>query len=150
MDAVGSALLDPQRRRVFGVAVFHGLFEAIGVPQVEAWLERRGREYLRWLARHFPSPYLDESHCPVVPPLTDWLFRIHEADDEAFEWFLAGRHSGKSWQQEDINPARRREELRPFLEHELRRVREWAESEIRHDEREAAFFRDLSEEDDRR
>jgi hypothetical protein len=49
---------------------------------------------------------------------------VHEADDEAFEEFLAGRHSATSWQEEDINPARRREELRPFLEHELRRVRE--------------------------
>jgi hypothetical protein len=40
MDAVGTALRDPLRRRVFGLAVFQGLFEAIGVPQVEAWLER--------------------------------------------------------------------------------------------------------------
>jgi hypothetical protein len=86
----------------------------------------------------------------VVPPLTDWLFREHEGDNEAFGWFLMGRHSATVWSQADVDPARRRQEMRPFLEHELRRVREWAEYEIRQEEREAAFFRELDEEDERR
>jgi hypothetical protein len=85
-----------------------------------------------------------------VPPLTDWLFRENENDDEAFEWFLMGSHSGMVSRQTEVNPVRRREELRPFLEHEPRRVREWALHEIRHEEREAKFFRELSEEDERR
>jgi hypothetical protein len=150
MEAVGGALLDRERRTIFGIAVFNGLFEAIGLEQVAAWLERHGHEYLRWIARHFPSPYLDEHAQPVLPPLTEWLFHEHEGDNEAFSWFLMGRHTGSFHTQSDVDPGRKREEMQPFLRHHLRRVREWAEAEIRLAEQEAKYFQDLDEEDERR
>jgi hypothetical protein len=150
MEAVGGDLLDRNRRLVFGIAVFHGLFEAIGLQHVDGWLNRHGFEYLPWLARHFPSPHLDEAGQPVLPPLTEWLFREHEADDEAFRWFLMGCHSGTGRSEAETSPARKRAEMQPFLKHELRRVREWAESEIQEEERYATHFREMDEEDQRR
>jgi hypothetical protein len=150
MEAIGDAVLDPHRRQMFGVAIFHGMFEPIGVPHVAAWVSRHGREQLRWLARHFRPPYLDEAGRAVVPPLADWLFREHEDDDRAFEWFLMGSDDGGFRSEADVNPARKREEMRPFLMHELRRVREWAEYQIRHEDRFAEWFREMDEEDERR
>ncbi len=150
MEVVGEVIRDRHRRAFFGLATLHGLFEAIGLPHVAAWLEQHGRKHLRWLARHFPSPHLDESGRPTLPPLTEWLFREHEADDDAFRWFLMGRHSrGAVWSPADVDPIRRRQEMQPFLKHELRRVREWAEHELRHEEQEATFFREMDEEDER-
>ncbi len=150
MEAVGDAVLVRDRRVIFGVAVFEGLFEAIGLQHVTEWLERHGREHLRWLARHFPSPHLDETGQPVVPMLTEWLFRENESDNEAFSCFLMGRHSSGMISERDVDPARRAQQMRPFLGHDLRRVREWAEYEVQHEERMAKFFRDMDEEDERR
>src|SRR5262249_5271882 len=144
MEAVGAALLGRARRSAFGIAAFPGLFEAIGLPRVVAWLDRHGSEHLRWMARHFARPYLNEAGQPVVPPLTEWLFREHEDDNEAFAWFLMGHHSGKVWTESDADPARRRREMQPFLTHELRRVREWAEDEIRTAEEQSDFFREMA------
>ena len=85
-----------------------------------------------------------------MPPLTDWLFREHEAEDEAFEWFLMGGNSGTFRSEAAVNPARRRKEMQPFLEHELRRVREWAEYQIRDEERFSVWFQEMDDERERR
>jgi hypothetical protein len=150
MEAVGNVLLDETRRVIFGVSVFHGLFEAIGLPQVKSWVEQHGIDYLRWIGRHLPSPHLDEQKRPVLPPLTDWLFREHEDDEQAFQWFLMGRHSGEAFHEGEVDPARTREEMQPFFEHELHRVREWAQYEVASAEEQAKFFREMDEEFERR
>jgi hypothetical protein len=113
------------------------------------WLDRHGHEHLRWLVRHFSSPYVSEDGQLTVPPLTEWLFRQHEGDDEAFSAFLMGRHHFQVVTQGDVNPDRKRLEMQPFLAHPLRRVREWAQYEISSEERQAAEFRDFDEEDER-
>src|SRR5260370_24369129 len=102
------------------------------------------------LSRHFSSPYLDAEGSPIVPPVTDWLLREYESDDEAFQWFLMGRNAGKVWTQGEINAARKRDEMKPFLKHELPRIREWAAHEIQEEERAKKFFREMDEEDARR
>jgi hypothetical protein len=150
MEAVGAAILDPARSPVFGIAVFHGLFEAIGVETVRTWLDRHGAEHLRWMTRHFQSPYVDETGTVFVPPLTEWLFREREDDQRAFEWFLMGRQSGRGITAADVDPVQRRAEMEPFLNHELRRVREWAAYEVETTEQHAQWFRDMDEEDERR
>jgi hypothetical protein len=150
MEAVGNAVLDRHRRTLFGVCVLHGLFEAIGTGPIKAWVERNGRENLRWLTRHFPAPRLNRAGQADLPPITEWLLRERGDGDEAFEWFIMGCHSGGVFTESDVNPDRTRREMEPFLQHELPRVRQWAEQEIRRVEREAAFFRERAEEDERR
>src|SRR5213079_3450313 len=107
-----------------------GLFETIGLQHVKEWVERHGREHLRWLSRHFSGPHLDDAGRPTIPPLAEWLFRDCESDEEAFSWFLMGQHSSGVISERDVNPTRRREQMEPFLQHDLRRVREWAQYEI--------------------
>jgi len=150
MEEIGKVLLDRERRAIFGVSNFDGLFEAVGMQHVQAWLEQHGQEYLRWMARHFRRPYLDEAGRPVVPALTEWLFREHEDDDEAFRWFLMGSHSGEVRSESQVNPERKKLEMQPYLAHELRRVREWAQSEIREEVRFDEWFKEMDEEQDRR
>src|SRR5262249_45414669 len=52
MEAIGTAILDSEKRLIFGIAVYEGLFDAIGVNAVQEWLARHGLENLQWLARH--------------------------------------------------------------------------------------------------
>jgi hypothetical protein len=150
MEAVGSAITDRARRAIFGIGVFQGLFDAIGLQHVRAWVENHGGKHLPLLARHFLSPNLDKAGQPVVPPLAEWLFREHETDEKAFHGFLMGRYSGKITSEAETDPARKRQEMQPFLKHELRRVQEWAKYEIEKEEWHAAHFKEMDEEDDRR
>jgi hypothetical protein len=150
MDVIGATVLDKERRPFFGISTYQGLFDAIGPHHIDSWIRQHGREHLRWLARHFSSPYLDAEGSPIVPPVTDWLLREYESDDEAFQWFLMGRNAGKVWTQREINSTRKRDAMKPFLKHGLRRVREWAAHEIQEEEKEEKFFREMDEEDERR
>ncbi len=149
MEVVGASVLDPKRRTIYGVAVIHGLFESIGVKHVSEWVAQHGEDALPWLARHFQSPYLDKDGRPALPPLTEWLFRDHENHQKAFEWFCMGR-SDRVFSEVDVDPTQKRTQMQPFLSHELRRVREWAEYEIKIEENEAKFFEEWREEGDRR
>jgi hypothetical protein len=149
MQVVGDALLDRKRRAIFGITVIPGFFEAIGLKSVSEWVNAQSSDVLPWLARHFQSPYLDKDNKPCLPPLTEWLFREHEGNQKAFEWFCMGRGT-RAFTESEVDPVRKRAQMQPFLSHELRRVREWAEYEIHTEEKDAEFFRELHEEDDRR
>jgi hypothetical protein len=137
MDAVGRRLLDPDRRPFFGLLCFHGLFEAIGLPEVQRWVTEHGAEVVRYIARHLDSPRL-QSGAPFIPPVTEWVLSQFADDDRVFEEFCMGRHAFEV----RVGPARdRRTELEravgPFLRHTLPWVRRWAEYELKENEREA-------------
>jgi hypothetical protein len=53
--------------------------------------------------------------------------------------------TGMVYTESDVNSGRERQTMQPFLRHGLRRVRQWAEEEIRLAEREAEFFRESAE-----
>src|SRR5579864_7586982 len=135
MEEFGNAILDPKRKGIFGILVCRGLFGVIGPRYVATWIQQHGRDNLRWLARHFPAPYLDENKQPKLAPLTEWFFREYENDEEAFRWFLMGCGSTGFRSQDEVDPIKKRAEMQPFLTHELRRVREWAQNEIESEER---------------
>jgi hypothetical protein len=61
-----------------------------------------------------------------------------------------GRHSGETLHEGEVDPGRIREEMQPFFEHELHRVRQWAQYEISSAEEQAKFFREMDEEFERR
>ncbi|QDU21283.1 ATP-binding protein [Urbifossiella limnaea] len=148
MNVIGAAILDPARRGIFGVDVFHGLFEAIGVAEVRRWVEAHGPEALRWVARHLDSPSVGPAGEVVIPAVTHWLFTDREGDQEAFELYLMGRHSGAFIATDDMAD-RTRAVMAPFTSHPLRRVREWAEYEIRSAEQHTDWLRRENEEDER-
>lgn len=140
MDAIGNVVLDEGRNYVFEIDSFPGLFEAIGLEVVSLWAGGHDRRYLPKIARHLSSPYPDDGGLPEIPPLTEWLFTVGEADDEAFRAFLAGRHlEVRTWERDRISDPEGR--WAPFLDHPLRRVREWAEYEIDSERQWAAWNR---------
>lgn len=148
MEVIGQAILDPARRVIFGIDVFHGVFEAVGVDEVRRWVETHGSDTLPWVARHLASPAVDQAGEVVVPPVTDWLFTERAADREAFEWFLMGRHSGVFVSGDNL-VEKRKEAMAPFLSHQSPRVREWAEYEVGSAERHAEWFERHKADDER-
>jgi hypothetical protein len=149
MHEVGRAILDPQRRPIFGALIFRGLFEAIGLPVVQGWVELHGNEQVRWIARHIASPYLDDVARPIVPPLTAWVLESFEADERVFRDFCMGRHGFEF----RSGPVESREELerrlRPFRDHPLRCVREWVDYELVHRDWEARVDAQMDDEHER-
>lgn len=137
MDAVGRRILDPSRRPFFGLRRFQGLFEAIGLPEVQRWMTEHGSEPIRYIAYQLETPHIQDNE-PFIPPVTEWVMAQFGTDDKVFREFCAGRHSFEV----QVGHARdRRSELEralaPFLEHPLQWVRRWAEWELKENEHEA-------------
>jgi hypothetical protein len=148
----GARALDPEAGVYFYVSEFHGLFESIGLDVVRRWIEREaGVAGARAIARHVDSPLPTPENPMQVPPLTEWLLSEFEDDERVFDEFCVGRHSGEvyvgsmSRYFEDTE-----ERMKPYLNHPLRRIREWAQYEIANaqgvrvweGQREAEFGRD--------
>jgi len=131
MDALGRAILDPQRRVIFGLSVFRGLFESIGLETVQAWVREHGEETAVWIARHLQSPGVDDEGQPFVPPLTQWLLTEFEHSNRVFSEFCAGRHSFEvHWGDVSDRSRNVEESIRPFRDHPISRMRDWARYEL--------------------
>lgn len=147
MTAVGQVMLEEQRAWRFFVAVYRKLFSALPVENVAAWLHNAGVEGARRIARHLPTPYVDSEGRAVVPSLTEHVLSEFEGDDRTFREFCAGTHSGK-WYGGDI-AAQHEAEARvaeQFLNHRLRRIRQWADIEVRQSRKDAEQARREEEE----
>ena len=137
MDAVGRRLLDPARRPFFSLHRFQGLFEAIGLAEIERWVTEHGREPIRYIAYQLDSPRLQNNEA-VIPPVTEWVMTQFSGDDRVFREFCAGRHAFEV----QVGHARdRRADVEravgPFRDHALPWARRWAEWELRENERDA-------------
>lgn len=152
MQSVGVRALDPKTGVYFFVSEFHGLFESIGLDVVRRWIKQgAGVTGARAIARHVDAPSPTPDDPTHVPPLTGWLLSEFEEDERVFTEFCVGRHSGELY----VGSMSRyfegtEERMKPYLNHPLRRVREWAQYEIANAQgvrvwevqREAEFGRD--------
>jgi hypothetical protein len=152
LRSVGARALDPETGVYFFLSKFHGLFEAIGLDVVRRWVEREaGVAGARAIARHVSGPLPTRDNPTQVPPLTEWLLTEFEEDDRVFNEFCVGRHTGEMY----VGSMSRyfedtEERMKPYLNHHLRRIREWAQYEISNaqgvrsweGQREAEFGRD--------
>lgn len=132
MEALGQAMLDANTGWRFYVGTFTELFAAIPAEVVRTWLERAGVEGARRVARQLPPPTRDAQGRAVVPTLTAWVLQTFEDDERTFREFCHGVHnmelySGDIAAQHEAEATLSRE----FLNHPLRRVREWAALEER-------------------
>jgi len=111
------------------------------------WLREHGLEAARRIARHLPLPHLDSEGRPVVPPLTEFVLTEFEDDDWVFHEFCAGVHSFQMYSG-DIAAQHEAEAAmaESFLNHPARRIREWAQAEVRHSRWEAQQARQWQEE----
>lgn len=139
---------DRKRRPRVQVHVFTGSMDAIGVDLLEEAISKYGVFLLPYMARHMSEPYIDDQKQIAIPPVTNWLFTTHGLNDEAFQSFLSGRHSGVEWRS-DNEYHRIFDEMKPFLEHPNKRVREWAKKEIDSAKSMTNWFEELDEERDR-
>lgn len=136
MSSLGKVMLN-NNNYIFYLHVFRGLFESIEIDIVKRWVQENGIEAARALARHIESPSRKENNECYIPPLTEWILSSYEWDDKLFSAFIAGRHTFEVINISDAikNHENLVVEMKPYLHHKLRRVRQWAEYEIRESEK---------------
>jgi len=148
MEQLGVVMLeDSERGMYFHIEVHRSLIEALPAEIVMDWLREHGLEAARRIARHLPLPHLDSEGRPVVPPLTEFVLTEFEDDDRVFHEFCAGVHSFQTYWG-DIAAQHEAEAAMAecFLNHPARRIREWAQAEVRHSRWEAQQARQWQEE----
>ena len=147
MESLGELALDKDKGWRFQIGRHRALIESLPTGIVIGWLEEHGVKGSRCLARHLPVPYVDEKNNPVVPDLTDYVLKTFEDDDWTFDEFCAGVHSFQTYTG-DIAGQHEREAqtARRFLNHGVKRVREWAQREVETSLHEAECWRQQEEE----
>jgi hypothetical protein len=147
MDELGKVMLDPKLGVYFFVGSHRGIINALPIEVVKNWLSDAGVEGARRLARHLPVPFLDPDGQAVVPPLTEAVLADFQDDDRTFQEFCAGAGSYRSYVGE-MAPQKGNEAAmaRKFVDHPLRRIREWARGEIESATRQAKWWRQFDEE----
>lgn len=132
MTAVGAVMLDDQTSGFFFVGDYREVFATIPDSAKRAWLQQVGVEGARRIARHLALPYVAPNGDAVVPDLTAWVLQTFEDDDRTWREFAAGTHSWKIYSG-DIAAEHEAEAAlaRRFLDHPIRRIREWA-AELEH------------------
>lgn len=96
MEAFGASLLNPTHGWKLQVHVCRDVVEALPAEIVAAWVRRHGKEGAKAIARHLPAPYVTDSGEFYVPEVLDILLREF-GDEDVFNSFLAGVHSGEVW-----------------------------------------------------
>jgi len=147
IKALGEVALDEKHGWHFHFDTYRDLVTSLPVENVISWIEEHGVEGARVLARHLPTPYVDSEGQAVVPPLTEFLLKRFEDDDRTFREFCAGVHSLQMYSGDIAAQHEKEAEIaRRFLNHDLPRVREWAELEIRESLAQAKWWRQEHEE----
>jgi hypothetical protein len=132
MDAVGKLIMDDRDKYFFFIEKYDGLVSALPVSVVASWLDRAGLKGARRLARHLPSPFIDPEGQPRVPDVTAYVLRKFETDTRTFREFCAGVGTTDGYLVEGGKKRLRDAEIADrFLDHALRRIREWARMESR-------------------
>lgn len=139
-NAVGRALL---ARKGIGwhFVRLSGLYRAFPLESVKEWLERAGVDGARALARHLPWPRIVDGE-PFVHPLTAYVLEMFENDNEVFRAFSRGpvvrSYRGDIAEEHEKEAEKRR----AFLNHPLKRIREWAINEVDRAKRSAEVWRE--------
>lgn len=147
MSALGEVILDEERGMQFYFGSYRSLVAALPPEVPIEWIGEHGVEAARRLARHLPVPRVGPGDGLVVPQLTEYVLRRFEGDARVFEEFCAGVHSFQ-WYEGDI-AGRHESEARVaerFLNHPLKRIRDWAQYEIQSARLQAAQWRQMDEE----
>ncbi|GAA4458907.1 ATP-binding protein [Novipirellula rosea] len=129
MQQLGKMLLSREQAAFFSLHRHEGLFESVGIDRLIQWLDDHGLNHLPDIASHLTSPSVDDAGNVQISSVLQWVFTEHEMNQEVFNGFLRGRSRVEVWWGDEKTKGVR-ERMEPFLDHELRRVREWAAWEI--------------------
>jgi hypothetical protein len=131
MRVVGESALSPEGAMFFLIDEFEGLFEAISLDAIQRWVKQSGPRAAKVIAPYLLGPAPKQDDPRHIPALTEWLLSEYEDDDQVFEEFRSGRYSRKIYIGSRSGCFEGTEDLlKPYLDHPLRRVREWAQYEI--------------------
>jgi hypothetical protein len=126
MSSVGALMLNEQTGWRFFASKFN-IFHAIPEDVVIQWLGLAGVDGARKIARHLPQPYLDENGDPQVPPLTLHVLSQFGDDRVVLGEFCAGSRSYRFYMGDIAGQLEdEAKSVRPFLNHDLKPIREWA------------------------
>jgi hypothetical protein len=133
MHHVGELILDDSTGWRFISGAYRNFIQSLPSEIVIDWIKTLGIKAARKLAGNLPAPFVDDNNDPTVPHLTEFVLRTFEDDEEVFNEFTfgVGNLRGYSGTSEDIVAQHEREAeiAQKFLDHPLRRVREWAQDE---------------------
>ena len=148
LDALGALLGDKQVRAYFYLENHKDLIGSIPSDALISWLPGVDREIVWAIARHLPDPYLGQNATPFVPEFTAFVLETFESDDRVFNEFCAGMHNMDMYEGDIAGRHDAEATLaQKFLNHPLRRIREWATIEESNSLQQAAAWRQMEEED---
>ncbi len=147
IQRIGEVMLDEEHRWHFFMEKYRFLIQNLPLNAMKKWLRSVGALGGQIIARNLALPYLDESGNPVVPELTEFVLSEFEDDDILFRKFCAGSHSSQVYMGDIASQKTKEAEIaKKFLNHPLRRIREWAKYEILSFEQDAKMWNQIDEE----
>jgi hypothetical protein len=130
LAALEKIMKDKKRRHYLFLDKYVDLVGALPVSAVAEWLKRVDVQGARCLARHLPLPFIDEEGNPRVPEVTAYVLEAFENDQLTFEAFCSGAGTRDFyWVEGGKKRDRDAEVAERFLDHPLRRIRQWAKAE---------------------
>jgi hypothetical protein len=147
MQSVGEIILDDEYGWHFEIEKYRYLIEKLPLDTMKQWLRSVGVAGARRIARQLPLPYLDDNNQPVVPALTEFVLSTFEDDEDTFRKFCISSHNHEVYIGDIASQKNQEAEIaRSFLNHPLRRIREWARYEINSCQRDAKYWQQIDEE----
>ncbi len=133
MPILGAALIAAEETGGWmRVRQFRSIFSTLDPAHVAEWLDSEGVAGARAIARHLPPPGVDSDGRPVLPEVLRLVLARFEVDDETFGVFASSVHAHEGWTGNGAALFRAQADVaRKFLDHPLRRIREWAAVEIK-------------------
>jgi hypothetical protein len=149
MTELGAIMLDQRFGWHFRVDKYENIVAAIPATDVKLWLDHSGVAGARQIARHLPCPRIGDDGEPFVPEITEYVLDNFELDEATFNEFSAGVHSFEiMWGDLSSRYAEFAKVAEAFRNHRLRRIREWADAEVRSCRHQVEHWRRIDEEDD--
>ena len=147
MENVGKIILDDEHGWHFEIEQYRFLIENLPLEAMKQWLNSVGVAGARRIAKQLSLPYLDEKYQPVVPPLTEFVLSEFESDEDIFRNFCVSSHNHQVYTGDMVAHKNKEIEIaRSFLNHPMRRIREWATKEIRSCQLDAKYYQQIDEE----
>lgn len=111
---------------------YKGFFEIFNIEDVQKWVNDNGEEAAIIVARHMLSPKSIDTDQIYVPELTRWILEKFETSDKVYCEFIRSRYAWVVYSVGEIieNYDKLVQEKKAYLNHPLRRIREWAKYEI--------------------
>lgn len=147
MENVGEIILDDEYRWHFEIEEYRFLIQNLPLAAIKQWLNLVGVTGARRITKQLALPYLNENNQPVVPELTEFVLSKFEDDEETFRNFCTSSHNFQVYVGDTVAHKNKEAEIaKSFLNHKLRRIREWASYEVESCRSDANYWQQINEE----